>query len=117
MAFVVFNNFLLIDATDRSNISSNQKRFFIALSLYPLSFFANTLLNSGTIWHFFDKNVKYLSARDFKVSTIKIKKNIKFSFLIISNLFSASHFCKYKFYQSQAKIYFSKYVKMGKKRL
>ena len=38
----VFNNFLLIDATDRSNISSDQKRFFLALSLYPLSFFADT---------------------------------------------------------------------------
>ena len=38
----VFNNLLLIDATDRSKISSDQKRFFIALSLYPLSFFANT---------------------------------------------------------------------------
>ena len=38
----VFNNFLLIDTTDRSKISSDQKRFFIALSLYPLSFFANT---------------------------------------------------------------------------
>ena len=38
----VFNNFLLIDATDRSKISSDQKRFFIALSLYPLSFFENT---------------------------------------------------------------------------
>ena len=31
----VLNNFLLIDATDRSKISSDQKRFFIALSLYP----------------------------------------------------------------------------------
>ena len=38
----VFNNFLLIDATDKSKISGDQKRFFIALSLYPLSFFANT---------------------------------------------------------------------------
>ena len=38
----VFNNFLLIDATDRSKISSDQKRFLIGLSLYPLSFFANT---------------------------------------------------------------------------
>ena len=38
----VLNNFLLIDATDRSKISSDQKRFFIELSLYPLSFFANT---------------------------------------------------------------------------
>ena len=39
----VFNNFLLIDTTDRSKISSDQKRFFIALSLYSLSFFANLL--------------------------------------------------------------------------
>ena len=39
---VVFNNFLLIDATARSKISSDQKRVLIALSLYPLSFFANT---------------------------------------------------------------------------
>ena len=38
---VVLNNFLLIDATDRSKISSDQKRFFIALSLYPLSFFVH----------------------------------------------------------------------------
>ena len=37
----VFNKFLLIDATDRSTISSDQKRLFIALSL-SLSFFANT---------------------------------------------------------------------------
>ena len=43
---VVFNNFLLIDATARSKISSDQKRFFIALSLYPLSFFANTPFKS-----------------------------------------------------------------------
>ena len=34
----VFKNF----STDRSKISSDIKRFFIALSLYPLSFFANT---------------------------------------------------------------------------
>ena len=38
----VFNKFLLIDTTDISKISSDQKRCFIALSLYPLSFFANT---------------------------------------------------------------------------
>ena len=42
---VVFNNFLLIDATARSKISGDQKRFFIALSLYPLSFFVNTPFN------------------------------------------------------------------------
>ena len=47
---VVFNNFLLIDATDRSKISSDQKRFFIALSLYPLLFFANTPFKYLTSW-------------------------------------------------------------------
>ena len=35
-------NFLLIDATDRSKISKDQKRLFFAVSLCPLSFFANT---------------------------------------------------------------------------
>ena len=39
---VVFNNVLLIDATDRSKISSNQKRLIFAVSLYPLSFYVNT---------------------------------------------------------------------------
>ena len=38
-----FKNFLLIDATDRSKISSDQKRLFFAVILYPLSFFAKTL--------------------------------------------------------------------------
>ena len=38
----VFNNFLLIDAAYRSKFISDQKRFLIALSLYSLSFFANT---------------------------------------------------------------------------
>ena len=41
-AWVVFNNFLLIDATDRMKLSSDQKRLFFAVSLYPLSLVANT---------------------------------------------------------------------------
>ena len=45
LVWVVFNNFLLIDPTDRTKISSDQKRLFFALSLYPLSFFANTPFN------------------------------------------------------------------------
>ena len=45
----VFNNFLLIDATDRSKISSDKKHFFIASSLYPLLFFANTPFNLGSV--------------------------------------------------------------------
>ena len=42
---VVFNNFLLIDARDKSKISSDQKRLFFAVSLYPLLFFVNTPFN------------------------------------------------------------------------
>ena len=42
---VVFNNFLLIDATNRIKIRSDQKRWFFAVSLYPLSFFTNTPFN------------------------------------------------------------------------
>ena len=61
---VVFNNFLLTDATDTSEISSDQKRFFIALSLYPLSFFANTPFKPGiryklNIHVFVSENVLY----------------------------------------------------------
>ena len=44
--WIVFNNFLLIDATDRSKISSDQKRLFFALRLHPLSFFASTSFKS-----------------------------------------------------------------------
>ena len=47
---VVFNNFLLREATDKNKISRDQKRFFIALSLYPLSFFANTPFNAKNIY-------------------------------------------------------------------
>ena len=48
----VFNNFLLIDATDRSKFISYQKRFFIALSLYSLSFFVNTPFKLGSVFHY-----------------------------------------------------------------
>ena len=42
LAWVAFNTFLLIDATDRSKINSDQKRLYFAVSLHPLLFFANT---------------------------------------------------------------------------
>ena len=42
LVWVVFTNFLLIDATDRCKISSDLKPLFFAVSLYSLSFFANT---------------------------------------------------------------------------
>ena len=42
--WVIFNNFLLIDATDRFKISSNHHRIFFDLSLiYPFYFFKHTL--------------------------------------------------------------------------
>ena len=40
--WVVFNNFLLVDATNKSQISSNPHRIFFDASLYTHSFFANT---------------------------------------------------------------------------
>ena len=39
LIWVVLNNFLIIDATDKSKISSDQKRLFFAVSLFPFSFF------------------------------------------------------------------------------
>ena len=36
--WVVFNNFLLIDALDKSKISSDQNRLFFAVSLFPFHF-------------------------------------------------------------------------------
>ena len=46
LVLVVLNNFLLIDATERSKIVSDQKRFFIALSLYPIHFSRTLPLNT-----------------------------------------------------------------------
>ena len=46
----VFNNFLLIDATDGSKISSDQKRFFIVLCLYPqFNILSSTSLHSRSL--------------------------------------------------------------------
>ena len=59
----VFNNFLLIDATHGSKISSDQKRLFFAGSVYPLSFFANTLFNL---------NSKFLSLAVYKSLNTKM---------------------------------------------
>ena len=40
---VVYNNFLLIDATDRNKISSDQKRLFFAVIAYTPFHFLRTL--------------------------------------------------------------------------
>ena len=74
--------FLLIDATDRSKISSDQKRFFIALSLYPLSYFANTPFNKpfGENWVKFKiQNLPILLI--FDVFTVWIGRNLIISFI------------------------------------
>ena len=71
--FVVFNNFLLIDATDRSKISRDQKRFFIALSPYPLSFFANT--------PFKFMNLKSYLWKPFRHTLIPAKSKIWFTWV------------------------------------
>ena len=41
LACVVFNQFLLLNATDRSKISCDQYRIKFDVNLYPLQFFAN----------------------------------------------------------------------------
>ena len=46
-ACVVFNNFLLIDATDRSKISSDQKQLLFAINLYTLSFLIIFIMHIG----------------------------------------------------------------------
>ena len=83
---VVFNNFLLIDETDRIEISSDQKRFFIALSLYPLSFFANTPFNNVEDIVFFFDNFYMFSFRRYAPVTfedIYLKKNYNHEYLTL----------------------------------
>ena len=63
----VFINFLLIDATDRSKIRNNQKRFIIALSLYPLSFFANTPFKIITISNNFVGHINRVDTCDVRI--------------------------------------------------
>ena len=81
----VFNNFLLIDPTDRSTISSDQKRFFISLSLYPLSFFTNTPFNESSfcqkLWFYNPKKTKSckikLLAFILKLQDIQTHKSVE----------------------------------------
>ena len=54
----VFNNFLLIDATDRSKISRDQKRFFIAVSLNPFNFSRTLPLKQTTFCKLIPATVK-----------------------------------------------------------
>ena len=67
--YSVWDNFLLIHATDRSKMSSDQKRFFIALSQYPLSFFANTPFKLSLKFNF-SSSAYAIEARDLLLSWI-----------------------------------------------
>ena len=70
--WVVFNNFLLIDATDRNKISSDQKRLFFIVSLNPLWFFANTPFKYG--WACAMNNIS--NAEQVANNISRVKKNI-----------------------------------------
>ena len=65
-----FNNFLLIDTTVKSKISSDQKRKIFAANLYPLSFFANTPFKEETrqlfpLFHLCKSNIPLLKMNLF----------------------------------------------------
>ena len=49
LIWVVFNNFLLIDETDRSKSSINHHQIFFDVSLYPHSLFVNTPFKQSLI--------------------------------------------------------------------
>ena len=80
LAWVVLNNFLLIDATDRSKISSNQKHSFFAVSLYPLLFFANTPFNLN-IFAIFHDHIQKDRYPKVAISHAKLDQNFDNNFL------------------------------------
>ena len=53
----MFNHFLLIDATGQSKLSSDRYQIQFYISLYFLSFFANTPLNKLSFVNFFIKSL------------------------------------------------------------
>ena len=57
--WLILNHFLLIDATDRSKISSDQKRFFIALSHTPFHFSRTLLLKAKSRVSFFRNKIYF----------------------------------------------------------
>ena len=94
--WVVFNNFLLIDATDISKISSDQMRLFFAVSLYPFSFFTNSSFKVK----FFVVTLKEYSP----------KQTLFWSIYLNSLCFSIKHICFWHFHLKISEEY-SKYSK------
>ena len=117
----VFNNFLLTDATDRSKISSDQKHFFIALSLYPLSFFANTpfkdsvMLNNVPIFRKEFSSRNKLKFANSNIWSTRWSGPIMFQTQIIWStriyILSYQHFSKFC-YDNFLKVNFSKLLKL-----
>ena len=73
------NNFLVIDATDRSKIRSDQKGLFFAVSLYPFSFFANTPFKLNVLKFYFITKLlkmltltKYLDMNDMRCRNVLV---------------------------------------------
>ena len=95
--WAIFNNYLLIDATDRSKISSDHHWIFFDVNLYPLSFFANTPFNVGSILYrdllessseliCNDKTISFLTKERYQVIYIYILcLSVCFFYLFVSN--------------------------------
>jgi len=84
--WVVFNSFLLKAETDRSKISSDQKRLFFAVSLYPFHF-SRTLPSSGKIysdlrWELIFKEIK---KKHFQCVRKILKSHKIFDFVVWQN--------------------------------
>jgi len=79
-ARVVLKKFLIIDATDRSKISSNQKCVFFAIRLHPLSFLVNTNINYSFLNRFFLGNFDQYNTTVVGDYINTMKKTFEFDF-------------------------------------
>ena len=98
MVWVIINNFLLIDATDRIKISSDQKGLFFAVCLYPLSFSINL---DATVIFRYNKLLFKAELQGRKVPNIaylpNVTLNVRFGHAYYDNCFSNSFCAKCNF--------------------
>ena len=98
LEWVVFNIFLLIDATDRIKISSDQKGLFFAVCLYPLSFSINL---DATVIFRYNKLLFKAELQGRKVPNIaylpNVTLNVRFGHAYYDNCFSNSFCAKCNF--------------------
>ena len=107
--WVGFNNFLLIDATDRSKISSVQKRLFFAVSLYPLSFFADTpfkLFKWKVTWNYVDSQINI-----YEIACLRFWKEISPSYFLQPSPPIQSRYLWNKYLLKNLNINFNKKIK------